>query len=201
MHATFKQTAVATGRIATESPNLQNIPVRSELGRQIRRAFIAGFPDHVLLVADYSQIELRVLAHITGDPGLREAFANDEDVHAATAAKVWGFAVEDVPRDLRARAKAINFGLAYGMNRFGLAQRLGAQEARQLGLALFVAMGLAAAGVLVVVEPWAGMVAASLTAAALVLKPWAPRLFGRDGLFALLTVAGAGISVLFLSAA
>ena len=125
VHATFKQTAVATGRIATESPNLQNIPVRSELGRQIRLAFIAGFPDHVLLVADYSQIELRVLAHITGDPGLREAFANDEDVHAATAAKVWGFAVEDVPRDLRARAKAINFGLAYGMNRFGLAQRLG----------------------------------------------------------------------------
>ena len=125
VHATFKQTAVATGRIATESPNLQNIPVRSELGRQIRRAFIAGFPDHVLLVADYSQIELRVLAHITGDPGLRDAFAHDEDVHAATAAKVWGFAVEDVPRDLRARAKAINFGLAYGMNRFGLAQRLG----------------------------------------------------------------------------
>jgi DNA polymerase-1 len=125
VHANFKQTAVATGRIATDSPNLQNIPVRTELGREIRRAFIAGFPDHVLLVADYSQIELRVLAHITGDPGLREAFARDEDVHAATAAKVWGFTVEDVPRDLRARAKAINFGLAYGMNRFGLAQRLG----------------------------------------------------------------------------
>jgi DNA polymerase-1 len=125
VHATFKQTAVATGRIATESPNLQNIPVRTELGREIRRAFIAGFPDHVLLVADYSQIELRVLAHITGDAGLREAFEHDEDVHAATAAKVWGFSVEEVPRDLRARAKAINFGLAYGMNKFGLAQRLG----------------------------------------------------------------------------
>ncbi|MCA1830664.1 MAG: DNA polymerase I, partial [Actinobacteria bacterium] len=125
VHATFKQTTVATGRIATENPNLQNIPVRTELGREIRRAFIAGFPGHSLLVADYSQIELRVLAHITGDPGLTEAFERDLDVHAATAATVWGFDVDDVPRDLRERAKAINFGLAYGMNKFGLAQRLG----------------------------------------------------------------------------
>jgi len=125
VHATFKQTAVATGRIATENPNLQNIPVRTETGREIRRAFVAGFPDHGLLVADYSQIELRVLAHITRDPGLCGAFERDEDVHAATAAKVWGFAVDEVPRELRARAKAINFGLAYGMNKFGLAQRLG----------------------------------------------------------------------------
>jgi DNA polymerase-1 len=124
VHARFKQTAVATGRIATENPNLQNIPVRTPLGREIRRAFIAA-PGYTLLVADYSQIELRVLAHITGDPGLREAFANDEDVHAATASKVWGFPIDEVPRDLRARAKAINFGLAYGMNKFGLAQRLG----------------------------------------------------------------------------
>jgi len=125
VHAEFRQTVVATGRIATQNPNLQNIPTRSDLGREIRRAFVAGFPGHSLLVADYSQIELRVLAHITGDPGLREAFARDEDVHAATAAKIWGFTVEEVPRDLRARAKAINFGLAYGMNKFGLAQRLG----------------------------------------------------------------------------
>ncbi len=124
VHATFKQTAVATGRIATQNPNLQNVPVRSDIGREIRRAFVAGFPGHVLLVADYSQIELRVLAHITGDRGLTEAFERDEDIHAATASKVWGFALEEVPRDLRARAKAINFGLAYGMNRFGLAQRL-----------------------------------------------------------------------------
>ena len=125
IHATFKQTAAATGRIATQDPNLQNIPVRRELGREIRRAFIAGFPEHTLLVADYSQIELRVLAHITGDPGLTSAFEADQDIHAATAAKIWGFEVDDVPKDLRARAKAINFGLAYGMNRFGLAQRLG----------------------------------------------------------------------------
>ncbi|HVL33912.1 MAG TPA: DNA polymerase I [Actinomycetota bacterium] len=125
VHATFGQTVVVTGRISTTNPNLQNIPTRTELGRDIRRAFIAGFPDHHLLCADYSQIELRVLAHITGDSGLTEAFARDEDVHAVTAAKVWGFPVDEVPRDLRARAKAINFGLAYGMNKFGLAQRLG----------------------------------------------------------------------------
>ncbi|HEX9711688.1 MAG TPA: DNA polymerase I [Actinomycetota bacterium] len=125
VHATFNQTASATGRISAQNPNLQNIPVRTELGKKIRRAFIAGFADHTLLVADYSQIELRVLAHITGDPGLTEAFERDEDVHAATAARVFGFAVDEVPKDLRERAKAINFGLAYGMNRFGLAQRLG----------------------------------------------------------------------------
>jgi len=125
VHGIFNQTASATGRISSQNPNLQNIPVRTDLGKQIRRAFIAGFPDHALVVADYSQIELRVLAHITGDPGLTEAFERDEDVHAATAAKVFGFSVNDVPRDLRERAKAINFGLAYGMNRFGLASRLG----------------------------------------------------------------------------
>jgi DNA polymerase-1 len=125
LHARFHQTATATGRLSTSEPNLQNIPVRTELGREIRRAFVAGFPGHVLLVADYSQIELRILAHVTGDEGLREAFARDEDIHAATAARVFGFPVDEVPRDLRERAKAINFGLAYGMNAYGLAQRLG----------------------------------------------------------------------------
>ena len=125
LHAKFHQTVTTTGRLSTSDPNLQNIPVRTGLGREIRRAFVAGFPDHTLLVADYSQIELRVLAHITGDPGLREAFAHDQDIHAATAAKIYGFAVEELPRDLRDRAKAINFGLAYGMNAYGLGQRLG----------------------------------------------------------------------------
>jgi DNA polymerase I len=125
LHARFHQTGAATGRLSTSDPNLQNIPVRTPLGREIRRAFIAGFENHTLLVADYSQIELRVLAHITGDPGLREAFARDDDIHAATAAKVYGFPVGEVPRDVRDRAKAINFGLAYGMNAYGLAQRLG----------------------------------------------------------------------------
>jgi DNA polymerase-1 len=125
LHARFHQTVTTTGRLSTSDPNLQNIPVRTGLGREIRRAFIPGFPEHSLLVADYSQIELRVLAHITHDEGLRGAFERDEDIHAATAAKVYGFAVDEVPRDLRDRAKAINFGLAYGMNAFGLAQRLG----------------------------------------------------------------------------
>ncbi len=134
VHAMFNQTVTATGRISVEKPNLQNIPVRSDLGRQIRKAFIAGFPGHTLLVADYSQIELRVLAHITSDPGLTEAFELDKDVHAATAAKIFGFAVDEVPRDLRNRAKAINFGLAYGMNKFGLAQRLGIAPDEAQGL-------------------------------------------------------------------
>jgi DNA polymerase-1 len=125
LHARFHQTGAATGRLSTSDPNLQNIPVRTPLGREIRRAFVAGFPKHTLLVADYSQIELRVLAHITGDPGLTEAFSNDDDIHAATAAKVYGFPVDEVPHDVRDRAKAINFGLAYGMNAYGLAQRLG----------------------------------------------------------------------------
>jgi len=125
LHARFHQTVTTTGRLSTSDPNLQNIPVRTGLGREIRRAFVPGFPEHSLLVADYSQIELRVLAHITGDEGLRGAFERDEDIHAATAATVYGFAVDEVPHDLRDRAKAINFGLAYGMNSFGLAQRLG----------------------------------------------------------------------------
>ncbi len=125
LHARFHQTGAATGRLSTFDPNLQNIPVRTPLGREIRRAFVAGFPQHSLLVADYSQIELRVLAHITGDQGLRDAFARDDDIHTATAAKIYGFPVDDVPRDVRDRAKAINFGLAYGMNAYGLAQRLG----------------------------------------------------------------------------
>ncbi|MGH2784237.1 MAG: DNA polymerase I [Actinomycetota bacterium] len=125
LHAKFHQTVTTTGRLSTSDPNLQNIPVRTGLGREIRRAFVAGFPEHTLIVADYSQIELRVLAHITRDPGLRDAFAKDLDIHAATAAKIYGFTVEELPRDLRDRAKAINFGLAYGMNAFGLGQRLG----------------------------------------------------------------------------
>ena len=125
VHAKFNQTGAATGRLSSSDPNLQNIPVRTALGREIRRAFVAGFPKHSLVVADYSQIELRVLAHITGDQGLRDAFARDDDIHTATAAKIYGFPVDDVPRDVRDRAKAINFGLAYGMNAYGLAQRLG----------------------------------------------------------------------------
>jgi DNA polymerase-1 len=124
LHPKILQTVAATGRLSTSDPNVQNIPVRTELGLAIRGAFVAP-PGHLLLVADYSQIELRVLAHVTEDSGLTEAFARDEDIHAATAARVWGFDVADVPRDLRNRAKMINYGLSYGMSPFGLAQRLG----------------------------------------------------------------------------
>jgi DNA polymerase-1 len=124
IHTTFHQTVAATGRLSSSNPNLQNIPIRSELGREIRRAFVPGEPGWVLMVADYSQIELRVLAHLSGDEGLREAFASGVDVHAATAARVFGLPIEQVDPELRRRAKAVNYGLAYGMNAWGLAQRL-----------------------------------------------------------------------------
>ena len=124
VHTSFNQTVAATGRLSSSNPNLQNIPVRSELGRQIRRAFVAGEPGHVLLAVDYSQIELRILAHLSGDQGLRLAFETGQDIHAATAAKVFGLPLEAVDPELRRRAKAVNYGLAYGMNAWGLATRL-----------------------------------------------------------------------------
>jgi DNA polymerase-1 len=124
VHTTYNQAAAATGRLSSTNPNLQNIPIRSEVGRQIRTAFIPGDDDQVLLVADYSQIELRVLAHLSGDEGLRDAFAAGDDIHAATAATVFDLPIDQVDGELRRRAKAVNFGLAYGMNAWGLAQRL-----------------------------------------------------------------------------
>ena len=120
----FNQMAAATGRLSSDSPNLQNIPVRSELGRTVRRAFIAGEGSE-FLVADYSQIELRVLAHMSGDPFLIEAFQSGLDIHTATAARVWDIDPEDVATEQRRTAKMINFGLLYGMEAFGLADRLG----------------------------------------------------------------------------
>lgn len=124
VHTTFNQTGAATGRLSSANPNLQNIPVRGELGRQIRRAFVPGGPDRVLLVADYSQIELRILAHLSGDEGLKAAFESGADIHAATSARVFGLPLEQVDPATRNRAKAINYGLAYGMNAYGLASRL-----------------------------------------------------------------------------
>ncbi len=120
----FNQMAATTGRLSSDSPNLQNIPVRSESGRTIRRAFIAG-KGNEFLVADYSQIELRVLAHMSGDPFLIEAFQSGLDIHRATAARVWGVTPEEVTSEQRRRAKMINFGLLYGMEAYGLADRLG----------------------------------------------------------------------------
>jgi DNA polymerase-1 len=125
LHTTFNQVAAATGRLSSVNPNLQNIPVRGELGRQIRKAFVPGSEEQVLLVADYSQIELRVLAHLSSDPALGEAFATEADIHAATAGKVFGLPPEQVDAELRRRAKVVNYGLAYGMNAYGLATRLG----------------------------------------------------------------------------
>jgi DNA polymerase-1 len=123
IHTRFNQMTATTGRLSSDRPNLQNIPVRSESGRTIRRAFVAG-EGAEFLVADYSQIELRVLAHMSGDPFLIEAFRAGSDVHAATAARVWGLEESEVTSDQRRTAKMINFGLLYGMEAFGLADRL-----------------------------------------------------------------------------
>ncbi len=124
IHTDYQQNVAATGRLSSVNPNLQNIPVRTEMGRDIRRAFIAsGYDDAVYVAADYSQIELRVLAHITRDTGLIEAFLADADIHQATAASVYGVAPEDVTRQMRNTAKMVNFGIAYGMGEFGLSTR------------------------------------------------------------------------------
>ena len=124
VHTTFNQTGAATGRLSSTNPNLQNIPVRGELGRQIRRAFVPGAKSQLLLVADYSQIELRILAHLAGDEGLKAAFESGADIHTATSARVFGLPEDQVDPATRSRAKMINYGLAYGMNAFGLASRL-----------------------------------------------------------------------------
>jgi DNA polymerase-1 len=128
IHTSYNQTGTSTGRISSSEPNLQNIPIRTELGRQVRRAFVAA-PGHVLVVADYSQVELRVLAHICGDRGLKEAFARGEDIHASTAATIFGVPLEEVTYEQRRIAKAINFGLAYGQSAYGLAQSAGISQA------------------------------------------------------------------------
>ncbi|MHB1707254.1 MAG: DNA polymerase I, partial [Acidithiobacillus sp.] len=127
VHTHFQQAVAATGRLASSEPNLQNIPVRTEQGRRIRRAFVAE-PGHVLMSADYSQIELRIMAHLSGDARLRNAFAEGLDVHAATAAEVFGLAPEAVDAEARRAAKAINFGLIYGLSAYGLAQQLGIDQ-------------------------------------------------------------------------
>ena len=133
LHTTFQQAVAATGRLSSADPNLQNIPIRTELGRRIRSAFVAGGEDLVLLAADYSQIELRVLAHVSGDAHLREAFEQHLDIHRQTAARVLRKNPADVSADERSMAKMVNFGLAYGMSDYGLATRAGIprEEARE----------------------------------------------------------------------
>jgi DNA polymerase I len=129
LHTTFQQAVAATGRLSSTDPNLQNIPIRTDLGRRIRHAFVAGDADHVLLAADYSQIELRVLAHVSGDVHLREAFARRADIHRETAARVLHKEPAAVTSDERSMAKMVNFGLAYGMSDFGLSSRAGIPRA------------------------------------------------------------------------
>lgn len=124
IHSTLNQTRAATGRLSSEAPNLQNIPVRTQLGMRIRDAFTAS-PGRKLVVADYSQIELRILAHMTGEPALVESFANGEDIHTRTASEVFDVRMESVTPELRRRAKMVNFGILYGISGFGLATRLG----------------------------------------------------------------------------
>jgi DNA polymerase I len=124
IHATFNQTVARTGRLSSDRPNLHNIPVRSDEGRQFRRVFVPG-PGNVLLVADYNQIELRCIAHLAADPGLIEAFRTGVDIHNATAARVFGVAPAEVTIEQRSKAKMVSYGLAYGMESFGLGQRLG----------------------------------------------------------------------------
>jgi DNA polymerase-1 len=128
VHTSYHQAVAATGRLSSSDPNLQNIPVRTEEGRRIRQAFVAK-PGGVLLAADYSQIELRIMAHLSSDAGLLKAFAEEADVHRATAAEVFGIAPEAVTGEQRRSAKAINFGLIYGMSAFGLAKQLGLPRA------------------------------------------------------------------------
>jgi DNA polymerase-1 len=123
LHTTYSQAVAATGRLSSTDPNLQNIPIRTALGRRIRRVFVAP-PGRLLLAADYSQVELRILAHVSGDAGLKAAFAAGEDIHRSTAARVLGIAPEDVTAEQRSMAKMVNFGVAYGMSDFGLAERL-----------------------------------------------------------------------------
>lgn len=125
LHTSFNQMVTATGRLSSTDPNLQNIPIRTEEGREIRKAFITGSEDWLLLSADYSQIELRVLAHISGDENLIRAFQNGADIHRETASEIFGVKPEEVTPDMRRHAKVINFGIAYGMSSFGLATDLG----------------------------------------------------------------------------
>ncbi len=124
IHTSYMQTVAATGRLSSNNPNLQNIPIRTEKGREIRKAFIPRNEDYTLLAADYSQIELRIIAALSEDKNMQDAFIKGEDIHTATAAKVFGVAPEEVDRKMRSKAKAVNFGIIYGVSAFGLSQNL-----------------------------------------------------------------------------
>ncbi|MBQ4230378.1 MAG: DNA polymerase I, partial [Salinivirgaceae bacterium] len=124
IHTSYNQAVTATGRLSSNNPNLQNIPVRTAQGREIRRAFVPRSPQYTLLAADYSQIELRIIAHLSQDPAMVSDFNLGHDIHAATAAKVFHVPMNEVTKEQRSRAKAVNFGIIYGMSAFGLAERM-----------------------------------------------------------------------------
>jgi len=138
IHATFRQTVARTGRLSSDRPNLHNIPVRTEEGRRFREAFVPS-PGRRLLVADYDQVELRAIAHLTGDPGLTAAFAAGEDIHRTVASRVFGIERDEVSHAQRSTAKMVSYGLAYGMEAYGLSQRLGVpvEEAQVILQAFF----------------------------------------------------------------
>ena len=128
VHTSFNQAVASTGRLSSSDPNLQNIPIRTEIGRSIRKAFIPGNPNLRIMSADYSQIELRIMAHVSGDKGLSEAFLSGEDIHSTTAARVFSIPLKDVNKELRRKSKEINYGIMYGIGPFGLATRLGISQ-------------------------------------------------------------------------
>jgi DNA polymerase-1 len=134
LHTNYNQAVAATGRLSSNKPNLQNIPIRTAKGREIRKAFIPRNEDYVLLAADYSQIELRIIAELSRDKAMMEAFVTGQDIHTATAAKVYGIGPEEVTEDMRRNAKTVNFGIVYGISAFGLSERLGVPryEARDI---------------------------------------------------------------------
>ena len=129
VHTTFNQTITATGRLSSTEPNLQNIPIKTEEGKRIRKAFVPSVPGNVLVAADYSQIELRILAHMSKDPVLVDSFMNDEDIHRRTASEVFGVPMEEVTKEMRRNAKAVNFGIIYGQTDYGLSKELGISRA------------------------------------------------------------------------
>ena len=143
LHTSYMQTVTSTGRLSSKDPNLQNIPIRTDAGREIRKAFIPSDPNHVLLAADYSQVELRVAAAMSNDPGLVDAFKQGIDIHTTTAAKVFNVCLEDVDRTQRSQAKAVNFGILYGQGAFGLAEGWESKDLKQKKLSQAIMSSLA----------------------------------------------------------
>jgi DNA polymerase-1 len=134
VHTNYMQTVTATGRLSSNNPNLQNIPIKTEKGREIRKAFVARDKEHLLMAADYSQIELRIIAALSGDKQMIDAFRNKHDIHIATASKVFHVPMDEVTRDQRSAAKAVNFGIIYGQSAFGLAQSLNISRTEAKGI-------------------------------------------------------------------